>query len=355
MRILVLSSKGRGTGCVLRALSIARAFEKQGHHVTFLPPFPTLPLWFDMALDMVFFFIEGLFRRADVAIGIKPYPTLVPALWWQKWVHGARIVLDVDDLDYDYSRGLFRSFHRALQLPWPRRADLVTYHNPHLREPLAGVFGVDPARCVSLPQGVETGWFRRAQPASEKLPKAARRFLAQRPKPLLIYTAHLNGACGLSEILASLVLLLKDRPDTHLLVAGGGPDEYLFREEAERRGVAGHVTFTGQLEPPQVAACLNLADLALVYYGPGPANDHRSSMKLREALASGVPVVATNVGENATFGRHVHLSAPDPAAFARCVLSALKGRPKPALPHKALEALKWEVCIRPLERRLLDP
>ena len=54
---------------------------------------------------------------------------VVPALWVQR-MKGAKIVFDVDDLDYAYSHGLFRVFHQWLQKPWPKWADLVTYHNP---------------------------------------------------------------------------------------------------------------------------------------------------------------------------------------------------------------------------------
>jgi glycosyltransferase involved in cell wall biosynthesis len=378
MRILILSSKGPGTGCILRARGIAGALRALGHRVTLVPAFPTMPLWLDMALDAPWYLLAGLFAKADLVLGVKPYPTLVPALAWQRWVHRARIVLDVDDLDYAYSGGAFGRIHQAVQTPWPRRADLVTYHNPSLRAPLAQVFRVDPSRMVQLPQGVDTVLFRKFEPRAEDLPRAARRFLPERPSPLpdrlpasdrkaktvrtgpqrgplLTYTAHLNGACGLKEVLESFALVRKGRPGAHLLVAGGGPHEYLFREQAGRLGVADAVTFTGMIAPREVAACLNLADLALVYYGPGPASDHRSSMKLREALACRARVAATDVGETRLFARHVHLARPDPASFAKAVLDALKGRPKPALPPGALAALNWSSCIQPLLKRTGRP
>ncbi len=355
MRILIFSSKGRGTGCILRACGIANAFRHHGHRVTLVPPFPTMPLWLDMALDMFWYFIAGLFVKADLAIGIKPYPTLIPVLAWQKGIHRATIVLDVDDLDYAYSGGLFRSIHKALQLPWPRRCDLVTYHNPNLRGPLVEVFHVEPGKLVPLPQGVEMDVFRKFDPSGSSLPGEARPLLRDRPEYLLVYTAHLNGACGLREILESFALVAATKLGARLLVAGGGPDEYLFREEARKRGLASRVTFTGMITQAQVAACLNLADLVLVYYGPGPANDHRASMKLREALACRARVVATGVGETVHFARHVHLSAADPSSFAQAVLSALKSRPKPALPSRALAALNWSACVQPLERRVSRP
>ena len=353
MHFLILSSKGRGAGCILRARGIARGLARHGHTVQVLPPFPTLPFWLDMALDGIWYFLAGLFVRSDVAVGIKPYPTLVPALLWQKAVHGAKVVLDVDDLDYAYGTGRFLEFHKALQLPWPRRADRVTYHNPHLKGPLKSVFGVKEERLVPLPQGVVTERFRPFKPGPRDLPRSARAFLgASRPDPLLVYTAHLNQACGLAEILESLAVLKRHLPRVGLLVAGGGPDLSHLRSVARQRGVEDRVRFTGLLKQEQVAACLNLADLVLVYYGISAANKHRASMKLREALACRAQVVATHVGEIHHFARHVHLSSPDPHSFARAVRRALKGPRKPPLPAEALKRLNWGDCVRSLERKV---
>ncbi len=356
MRILVISSKGRGTGCILRARSIARAFEKRGHRVVCLPAFPTLPFFLDMALDMFWYFLASLFLKCDLAIGIKPYPTLAPALFWQKIVHHAQVVLDVDDLDFAYSHGAFQTLHRAVQLPWPHRADWVTYHNPHLREPLIGTFHVPESKLVSLPQGVESDYFRPHRPETQDLPPVAQSLAEKRkPGPLLVYTAHLNSASGLTEILTTMIFLKRDLPHARLLVAGGGPTEQRYRSMARERGVEDRVFFTGMLTQPEVAACLNLADMALVYYGPGTANEHRASMKLREALACGVRIVATNVGEIRSFKHHLYLSAPDPNSFARAIVQAWRSPRKPPLPRTALQALKWDSCIQPLEKATRHP
>ena len=56
LKLLILSAKGGGTGCALRAFYIAEAFRKRGHKVTFIKPIPSLPLWFDMALSAFYYF-----------------------------------------------------------------------------------------------------------------------------------------------------------------------------------------------------------------------------------------------------------------------------------------------------------
>ncbi len=353
LKILVFSAKGGGTGCALRAFYIAEAFLKRGHQAVYVKPIPSLPLWFDMVLSMPYYFLLSLFSRFDAALVIKPYPMAVPALWLQR-LKGAKVVIDVDDLDYEYSHGLFRNFHQWLQKPWPAWADWATYHNPRLKEPLSRVFRVPFSRQVQLLQGVDTSLFKPGRPDPSQLPQTVMD-LPKVKNPLLIFTAHLNVACDLEPVLESFKSVLVSLPKARLLVAGGGPDEAHFKKIAEHLGISESVHFTGMLTPYQVAACLGLADAALVYYRDSLVNRQRSSMKLREALACGLKVVATNVGEAAQLKKSLYLSEPNPAAFAKEILKALKAKKSPQGVALLVKRWDWTSCVEPLERKLSSP
>ncbi len=353
LNILVFSAKGGGTGCALRALYIAEAFKKRGHRARFVTPLPSLPLWFDMALSTFYYFLVSLFTRSDAAMAIKPYPTAVPALWLQR-LKGAKIVIDVDDLDFDYSQGWFRTFHRWLQKPWPAWADIVTYHNPHLVKPLREVFGVPFTGLTPLAQGVDRDIFRPGKAGENGLPGAARP-LRNLKSPLLVFTAHLNVACDLEPVLESFKSLLSSLPETRLLVAGGGPDEGRFKSLARELGVADSTVFTGMITPSQVASCLRLADAALVYYRDTPVNLNRASMKMREALACGLKVVATRVGEAALMKNALYLAEPNPGAFAKETLKALRSKKVPKGAAVLVQKWDWTRCVEPLERKLSSP
>jgi glycosyltransferase involved in cell wall biosynthesis len=283
---------------------------------------------------------------------IKPYPMAVLALWLQR-LKGAKIVIDVDDLDYDYSHGPFRAFHQWLQKPWPAWADIVTYHNPELLNPIREFFKVPPEKLVQLAQGVDTDLFRPEKPRFEDLPPVAA--LLQNPRifsPILVFTAHLNVACDLEPVLESFKLLRPELPKAQLLVAGGGPDEGRFKKLAFELGISDAVHFTGMVTPKQVAACLGLANVALVYYRDTPVNRHRASMKLREALACGCKVVATDVGEAARFKKALFLSKPDPKSYAKAVLTALKAKKSPKSGALLVKKWDWICCVEPLEKEL---
>jgi glycosyltransferase involved in cell wall biosynthesis len=353
-RFLILSGKGQGTGCALRALYIAEALRRKGHIVHFPKPIPSLPVWADMALSTFYYFAYSLFISSNVAFCVKPYPMSVPALYIQR-LKGAKVIFDVDDLDYDYSQGAMRSFHQWLQRPWPRWADGVTYHNPKLKEALIGSFQVDPSRIRQLPQGVDFSIFNTKSLETLELPPGIMEWKSSQKGLVLCFTAHLNVACDLGPALEAFRLLLASHPQARLLVAGGGPDEHKFKALAASLGISNSVYFTGFLSPRQVAACLKLSDAALVYYSDTPVNAHRSSMKLRESLACGVKVIATRVGDSSAWKKGLFLSEPDPKSFAETVGKALKAKKSPREVALLVKKWGWEACVESLEKDWNNP
>ena len=75
----------------------------------------------------------------------------------------------------------------------------------------------------------------------------------------------------------------------HLLIVGEGPERARIEQEIKQLGLSAHVTLTGhQLSAEPYYGIANLAVLASLSEG--------SPNALLEAMAAGVPVVATNVG-----------------------------------------------------------
>jgi L-malate glycosyltransferase len=74
-----------------------------------------------------------------------------------------------------------------------------------------------------------------------------------------------------------------------LVMVGDGPDRGLAQDEARALGVADRVQFLGRIE--NVAPLLSSADLFLL-----PSDNESFGLSALEALACGVPVVASNAG-----------------------------------------------------------
>jgi glycosyltransferase involved in cell wall biosynthesis len=178
-----------------------------------------------------------------------------------------------------------------------------------------GALGV-PGRQISIvPCGVDTSLFRPDGPAARR---------GRRPR--LLTVSRLVERKGIGTVLAAL----RDLPGAELLVAGGGPagqlgddpDYQRLRAQAARLGVAGRVTFTGGVPRDQVPALLRSADVVVLapWYEP-------FGIVPLEAMACGVPVVASSVGGLADTVTHgetgVLVPARDPGALAAAVRQVL--------------------------------
>lgn len=305
MKILVLSSQAANTGSNLRAYYIYKYLKKAGADAHYIkPPLDSMPLMADFLLSMFYYFFMLLNRRYDAVFIVKPYPnTVLPALLAK--AAGAKIIIDIDDLDHGYRPGVISYFTKMAQKQCNKAADLFTTHNKFLLKMIKDS-GVP---VVMLPQGVDTANFNPSVKKCADITALKKRL----KKPFLFYMAHLNIAGYLDEILAALRLM---KSEAVLVVAGGGPMLISYMNKTAASGMKDRVIFTGPVTPAQAASKAKACDLCLVYYTAAEVNKYRASMKIREYLAMNMPVVATRVGEIKEFGKYAYLCSPDINAFA---------------------------------------
>ncbi len=106
---------------------------------------------------------------------------------------------------------------------------------------------------------------------------------------VILYVGNLKAEKGLSELISAYALL--GRKDVQLVLIGEGPYETTLRNKVQSHGIEDRVHFLGGLLQDKIADWLNRATLfCLPSYNEGLPN------VVLEALACGVPVVATNVG-----------------------------------------------------------
>jgi glycosyltransferase involved in cell wall biosynthesis len=118
--------------------------------------------------------------------------------------------------------------------------------------------------------------------------------------------ARLVERNGVDDLLDAIALLEPGR--YQLEIVGTGPYEAALRERVRRLGLEGVVRFTGWLEPGEVARRCREADLFTL--APWVESFGNAFV---EALASGLPIVASTAGgipELVEHGRHGMLVAP---------------------------------------------
>ena len=252
--------------------------------------------------------------RGDLAVGFKPHLNVTLPLLLCR-ARGMATWLDVDDLDHAYRSGLSSRIIEVLQRPFPRRCDVVTHHNPLLREHLVDDLGCDPDRVVRVPQGVDPRRFTaRGAPATPAI-----------GGPVAVYTARLNRASDLGSVLQAWKEVVRRRPEATLLVVGGGPLLRDFQRQAARLGLRGRVRFAGEVQPSEVPAYLALASVALTFASDRPVNRYRCSLKLREYFASGLPVVCNDVGELSDFAEVTYQTSSSLEDYSDMIVRVLDG------------------------------
>jgi glycosyltransferase involved in cell wall biosynthesis len=180
-----------------------------------------------------------------------------------------------------------------------------------------------------VPSGFLQEVFRRFGLVAEIVPNVIdlTRF-APRPQPArhdgphLIVTRNLEPIYGIDTALRALAVVRKTWPGARMTVAGSGPEHERLASLAEALGVAGKVTFTGRLDNEHIPELYRQADVFI-----NPSLVDNLPISILEALASGVPVVSTEVGGVPYVVEHQRtaLLVPprDSEAMARAVLELL--------------------------------
>ncbi len=167
----------------------------------------------------------------------------------------------------------------------------------------AAAAGVDPARVHVVPSGVDPVLFADpgdapagtlagplahalADPLIDPLADPAARGAPRRPRVLFI------GRLGAQKDVATLArAAARMGVDADVVVVGTGPDAGALAELVRALGVGHRVRLVGHLDHRLVPAALRTADVAVQ-----PSRYEELGTSVVEAMAAGVPVVATRTG-----------------------------------------------------------
>lgn len=127
--------------------------------------------------------------------------------------------------------------------------------------------------------------------------EARRRFSLNANDPVLVSVGWLIERKGFHRVIECLPDLLQDYPTLQLVIVGGASGtesmEPFLREQVRSLGLQEHVHFLGSMPSTEIKWPLSAADVfVLATRWEGWAN------VLLEAMATGLPVVATDVGGN---------------------------------------------------------
>ena len=204
-----------------------------------------------------------------------------------------------------------RSSWRALVARALAGAELVIASSGDVRERVREL-GVADDRIRSIPQGVDCSLFRSAdrQPGADGWQ--------------LLYVGRFDPRKGVGVLLEAMHEVRRQRGDVRLRLVGGSPVSGTaadFRDQA--RGLEDCVEFIDEKSHEEIPALMAAADLFVL-----PSFYDSFGIVLVEAMACGVPVVATRCGgpeDIVEEGMGVLVAVGDAEALARGILAMLDG------------------------------
>jgi len=196
-----------------------------------------------------------------------------------------------------------------------RRAGRIVAVSEENRRTLETVYGLPPATIEVVYNGADLSRFDGA-PAN-----GLRTELGLQPgQPVILSVARLLPNKGHRYLIEAAPAILGRLPGVHFVFAGDGEEQAALEAQIEAGGLGSHFSFLGFR--PDVENLLHGADLFVL-----PSLAEGFALSLIEALAAGLPVVATDVGgagEVIEDGRNGYLIPPaDAPALADAVCRAL--------------------------------
>ncbi len=179
--------------------------------------------------------------------------------------------------------------------------------------------GVDGDRIAIVPNAVEpTAFVPRAQPDA-----ALARDLALPDAPVIGFAGSFYHYEGL-DILVNAIALLRDRGRrVTLLLLGGGFEEERLRAQIAALGLEDSVRLIGRVPQPQVPRYYSLCTALAYPRHRMRLTDMVTPLKPLEAMASGIPVIASDVGGHREQITHDYNGILFPAGKADALADAI--------------------------------
>jgi glycosyltransferase involved in cell wall biosynthesis len=231
----------------------------------------------------------GVFMAALRRIGRVP---LVSHSHGTSRSHHVPVRFKSGNLVVDYSQlGITYDMIRE-KLLW-RSADRVLAVSQTLMNDIHDSYGIPTERLRVVYNGADTGLFR--PDGSSEIPKPLAGLAG---KKIVLYVGHFGLRKGIFFLIRAMKLLKREVPDSHLVCIGGVPKwlgngDYwgILNREIETNGVADSVTLLDKVKNTSLPDYYRAASVFAL-----PSYYETISKVTMEAMACGLPVVATNSG-----------------------------------------------------------
>jgi len=234
-------------------------------------------------------------REAKIIHVQKCWPNACIPACWAAYLEDKPLHYDWDDLETELVRawkgdGTETSVISHWERTMVKLADTVSVASRSLRE-IALNAGLPNSKIFDAPVGANLDVFNPEIDGTE-----ARTSLGIAANdPLVLYSGQLNVGAYAELFVMAAGTVLQDMPNTQFAVVGSGDSATAARELAEEKGMSIH--FTGMVPHEDVPKYLAAADIGVATFEDNAIVRAKSPLKIAEYMASGLPIVASDVGE----------------------------------------------------------
>jgi len=211
---------------------------------------------------------QGTFVPYSTAAALirNRFPTLLT-------VHG------VAAMDTAYYNGIKKVLSELIQIPHERYVvsaipNLIVVA-PQIREIISGMTN---SRIHMIPNGMDLRNFENISPQSIGWPS-------------IFYVGRLHKEKGVDILLDAIPLIRESYPSIKAYIAGSGPEEARLKQKAKENNIDECVRFLDYISEEEKYSMLKSADVFLL-----PSRFDYGPIVLPEAMACGIPVIASNIG-----------------------------------------------------------
>lgn len=162
--------------------------------------------------------------------------------------------------------------------------DMYITCGENMRSNLVDRCGFPGSRVVSIPTGTDPEFFH-----VKRNKKAGRKYGVDIGSPVIANVGILRSVKGHEVTLKAVKHVVASVPDARFLIVGDGPRKKELENMVKDLNIAEHVVFTGFVR--DIAEIYSFSDVAVL-----SSWSEGLPQSLLQAMAAGVPVVATNVG-----------------------------------------------------------
>jgi glycosyltransferase involved in cell wall biosynthesis len=208
--------------------------------------------------------------------------------------------------------------------------------------------GADKSKTTVIYNGVDTDFFHPVDKEDSRkklgLPKS---------RKIIFSVRRLVYKNGLDTLIESIPLLKPDYPNLLFVIAGKGPSRKFIEDRIKDLGIEANIKLTGFVPDRLLPVYYDSAD----YFILPSASGEGLPLVLLEAMACGLPVIATAVGGTPEIIRHmkngVLVPPRNPEAMADALSKLLSEELGPSIGEEARKTVEknfsWENNVRQLQ------